>query len=91
MWAESAAALLNQLDPAEARAGTVRFPYAAGLLARGDMQDAVAFGRSLGLDVQVFKGSGFLVQRGYIVAKGAGQDLYKFVQRLAVTIEWSNE
>lgn len=89
--ASSAGDLLNMLRPDDDRTGAIRFPYAAGLFARGAVLDAVAYGRALGLDVQIYKGSGWLVQRGYLVAKGPGSLLYRFVHRLVTTVEWSDQ
>lgn len=76
--------------PDESRTGTVRFPYEVGILARGKLADTVAYGRSLGLEVQVHVGGGFLVQRGFIVATGKGSALYRLLQRIAVVFEWEN-
>lgn len=91
LQATTAAGLLAMLDPGETRTGTVRFPFAVGIFAKAELVNAVAYGRSLGLDVQVHKGSGWLIQRGYLVATGPGQDLYRLVDRLATTVEWSDQ
>lgn len=59
---------------------TARLPYEVGILARGILADLVAYGRSLGLDVQVHRGGGMLVQRGYLVASGDPGALFRFVE-----------
>lgn len=49
--------------------GTLRFRYSA-LLAGDRLAEVVAYGRALGLVVDDHRGGGWLVRRGWIVAKG---------------------
>lgn len=50
--------------------GTLRFPYEVGILARGAFKDVIAFGRSLGLDIQVDEAGGILTKSGHIRVVG---------------------
>lgn len=50
--------------------GTLRWQYTAPLLVLGDLEDLIAYGRSIGLGIQDHRGGGWLVKRGWIVAKG---------------------
>lgn len=74
--------LLSQLDPSGSRRGTIRFPYEEGILAGGRLADAVAYGRFIGLDVHLYRGGGWLVRRGYVVAMGPEYALYRFAERI---------
>lgn len=48
----------------------IKAPYAVGLLARAEVQRWVAYGRSLGLQVENHHDGGWLTRRGWIVATG---------------------
>lgn len=78
-------------DGSPSDTGTIRFPYSAGVLATGDVADLVAYGRSLGLTVEHHKGGGWLIRRGWIVAKGHRHALSTWIDRVITIIDWSDD
>lgn len=57
----------------------IRTPFEVGAFARAAFDDVVAYGRSLGLTVDVHRGGGLLVQRGWLVASGRWGDMRRFL------------
>lgn len=60
--------------------GTLRWQYTAPILIIGELEDLIAYGRALGLEIQDHRGGGWLVKRGWIVAKGERRSLRKLAR-----------
>lgn len=60
-----------------------RFSYQAGFYGRLVLRAAVAYGRSLGVAIDVQPAGGFLVRSGWVVARGQWRDVRRFLQVLA--------
>lgn len=60
--------------------GTLRWQYTASILILGDLEDLIAYGRAMGLEVQDYRGGGWLVKRGWIVATGERRHLRKLLR-----------
>lgn len=52
------------------RTGTLRIPYVTTFGAHGTIKLIVAYGRSLGLQVDSYHDGGWIERRGWIVARG---------------------
>lgn len=77
----SARNLLASVPATEQGTAKVQFPYKVGLLARGAFADVIAFGRSLGLDVNDHRGGGIFERRGYVALAGPWPKVRQFLDR----------
>lgn len=62
---------------------TIRTPVDIGRLVYGQFLDVIAYGRSLGLDVEFHRGGGVLSIRGYVVTSGEWPATRAFLAALA--------
>lgn len=62
--------------------GTLRVPYVVGLFDEDDTVSIASFGRSVGLEVEVYKTGGWLFKRGELVVTGGSRALCRFIERL---------
>lgn len=58
----------------------IRSPYEVGVLAQPAFDDAVAYGRALGLTVDVEHTGGRLIKRGWITVSGPEGALRQFLE-----------
>lgn len=62
---------------------TLKMPYEVGRLIRGQFDNVLAYGRSLGLVVEDFEGgSGLLERRGYLRIQGRWGNARRLLLRL---------
>lgn len=62
--------------------GTTRTHVDIGRLIYGRFLDTIAYGRSLGLDIEFHRGGGVLSVRGYVVTTGEWSETRKFLAAL---------
>ena len=69
-------------DARKASTAKMRMPIEVGVVVWGAFLDTLAYGRSLGIDVQYDRGGGWLSKRGYITADGPWPEMRRFLLAL---------